>query len=271
MSIITTAPAEWEAQSSGNLRQASFLVKGKDGALADVSLVILDGSAGGPLDNVNRWLSQIGQSPISADQLTQKVQKLTSPALGEITVVDLEGLPAGADSAKDGRILAAIATNAGKTIFFKIRGNSALVGAQKDAFLRWVSSAHSPNDQTTTASNVTQTPTDKPTIHWELPDGWKTTPAASMRYASFTIAGQNGQTGDVSVVVFPGDGGSDLDNVNRWRGQLGLSPLTAEELKSTVNSLPIRNASLSTTDLAGANNAILVAWTRREGTSGFPN
>jgi len=263
--IITTAPADWEAKSAGDLRQASFLVKGKDGTLADVSLVTLDGSAGGLLDNVNRWLSQLGQSQISADQLTQKVQKLRSPALGEIAVVDLEGLPAGADSAKDGRILVAIATNASKTIFFKIRGNSALVSAQKDVFLSWVSSAHIANNQTSAASNVTQTPVDKPTIRWEIPDGWKTAPAASMRYASFTIAGKDGQTGDVSVVVFSGDGGSDLENVNRWRGQLGLPPLTAEGLKSAVSSLPLRNSSLSTADLAGASDAILVAWTRRDG------
>jgi hypothetical protein len=264
-SIETTAPADWESQSAGNLRLASFLVKGQDGALADVSLVILDGSAGGLLDNVNRWLSQLGQPPMSADQLSQKVQKLTSPALGEIAVVDLEGLPSGADSAKDGRILAAIATEEGKTIFFKIRGNSALVSAQKDAFLRWVSSARPGKDQTTTASTVTQTPGDKPAVHWQVPDGWKTAPAASMRYASFAIAEPNGQTGDVSVVVFPGDGGSDLDNINRWRGQLGLSPVGAEQLKSAVTSLPIRNASLSTVDLAGANNAVLAAWTRRDG------
>ena len=27
---------------------------------------------------------------------------------------------------------------------------------------------------------------------------------------------------DISVVTFPGDGGSDADNINRWRQQIGL-------------------------------------------------
>ena len=43
-----------------------------------------------------------------------------------------------------------------------------------------------------------------------------------MRYASFA-AEKNGEKADISVVTFPGDGGSDADNVNRWRQQFGLA------------------------------------------------
>jgi hypothetical protein len=37
------------------------------------------------------------------------------------------------------------------------------------------------------------------------------------------------------VTAFPGDVGGDLANVNRWRGQIGLSPLKAEELGTSVS------------------------------------
>ena len=67
------------------------------------------------------------------------IQKL-STARGEVDIVDLSGKPENGDASKDGRILAAIASDEGKTSFFKMRGNPALVGAEKGKFLKWVKS-----------------------------------------------------------------------------------------------------------------------------------
>jgi hypothetical protein len=136
--VTGNPPSNWEAQPLTSMRQASYLVKGSKGESADISLVALAGPAGGMLDNVNRWLSQLGQPAMTAEQLTQKAQKLKSP-LGEVTVVDLAGLPAGADPAKDGRIIAGIVTSGEKSWFFKLRGNAALAESQKDGFIQWIS------------------------------------------------------------------------------------------------------------------------------------
>lgn len=59
------APSQWEPQPLSQMRQASFLVKGDHGAVADISLVTLGVSAGDILENVNRWLSQLEQPPIN--------------------------------------------------------------------------------------------------------------------------------------------------------------------------------------------------------------
>ena len=59
-----------------------------------------------------------------------------------------------------------------------------------------------------------------------------------MRAASYTIPGPDGALADVSVVPLPGDSGSILDNVNRWRSQVQLAPLDSEtdpELGKTVS------------------------------------
>jgi len=134
-----TPPPHWEAQSLSAMRQASYLVKGDGGATADISLVALSGPAGGVLDNINRWLSQLGQPPITGEQLAQIARHVTSP-LGDVTVVDLEGLPQGGDAAKDGRIVAGIVSGDGGSFFFKMRGNAALAESQKEAFLEWIGS-----------------------------------------------------------------------------------------------------------------------------------
>src|SRR5881227_2990325 len=49
-----TTPPNWEAQPLSQMRQASLLVKGDNGAVADISFVSLGTAAGNVLDNVNR-------------------------------------------------------------------------------------------------------------------------------------------------------------------------------------------------------------------------
>src|SRR5678815_2770319 len=48
-----TTPPNWEPQPLSQMRQASFLVKGDNGAVADVSFVSLGSAAGNVLENVN--------------------------------------------------------------------------------------------------------------------------------------------------------------------------------------------------------------------------
>jgi hypothetical protein len=80
-------------------------------------------------------------------------------------------------------------------------------------------------------------PAEAPQMRFIAPAGWQTQPASGMREASFLIAGPGGSTADVSVVSFPGSGGDDLANINRWRGQLKLPPVAAAELPGQIKSL----------------------------------
>ncbi len=64
-SVAVNTPPGWETQPLSQMRRASFLVKGENGAVADISLVGLGPAAANVLDNVNRWLDQLGQPPIS--------------------------------------------------------------------------------------------------------------------------------------------------------------------------------------------------------------
>ncbi len=137
--ISDKPPTGWKAQPRTAMRQASFLVNGSGGGEADVSLIRLGGPAGGVLENVNRWLGQLGRAAISEDELT-RISEMRKVPLGEARIVDLEGLAEGADSQKDGRILAAMVPTSEGTYFFKMRGNADLVSAQKSDFLDWIGS-----------------------------------------------------------------------------------------------------------------------------------
>jgi hypothetical protein len=239
------------------MRQASFLVRGENGAIADISFVSLGAAAGNVLDNVNRWLGQLAQPPITADKLAGTLQKLhTSP--GDVDVVDLSGQPENGDASKDGRIIGAIASGEGKISFFKMRGNAQLVGAEKTNFLNWVSSMRSGGaDETAVAPS-----SDKPQINWKIPTGWSPTPPSAMRYASFVTSDKI----EISVVTFPGDGGSDADNVNRWRQQIGAAPT---EKSAQIVPLKSPDTNFSTVDLVGTQARTLAAWARHDGRTWF--
>lgn len=259
-------PPKWEPQPLSQMRQASFLVKGDNGAVADISFVSLGASAGSVLDNVNRWLSQIGQPPIDEQKLSQIAQRLTT-AIGEVTVVDLAGLPNGADPTKDGRIIAGMASNSGSTLFFKIRGNAALTESQKSDFLKWVAAVCDSQGGAKSAQAPNPMPpvnADNPQIKWQTPPGWSEVAPSAMRYASFS-AGADKDKIDVSIITFPGEGGSDADNVNRWRQQIGLPPMTQASIATQVAPLKTDAATFSSVDIAGANARTLAAWTRLNG------
>src|SRR6266481_1189296 len=261
-----TTPPKWEPQPLSQMRQASFLVKGDNGAVADISFVSLGSAAGNVIENVNRWLGQLGQPPITDQKLGEIAQRLHT-SLGDVAIVDLAGLPDNADPARDGRIIAAMVTTGNSTLFLKMRGNADLTEAQKGDFIRWVAAVCDAQTQAGSPQTATAPPNDSgaPRIQWKAPEGWTEVPPSSMRYASFTAPAEDGSKIDVSVVTFPGDGGSDADNINRWRGQIGLAPIDANTVTSEVAPLKTADTTFSTADIAGDKTRTIAAWTRRDG------
>jgi len=265
-SSTVNTPPNWEPQPLSQMRQASFLVKGDNGAVADISFVNLGSAAGNVLDNVNRWLEQLGQPPVTEQKLADIAQQLHT-SLGDVTIVDLAGLPKQADPARDGRIIAAMITTGDATLFFKMRGNAELAEAQKGDFIKWVAGVC--NSQTEAKSSqlaaMPQRDEAVPQIKWNTPEGWTEVPPSSMRYASFSTSDGNSGKVDISVVTFAGDGGSDADNVNRWRGQIGLTPVDESTVNSQIAPLKTADATFATTDIAGAKARTIAAWARRDG------
>jgi hypothetical protein len=261
-----STPPNWEPQPLSQMRQASFLVNGDNGAVADISFVSLGSAAGNVLENVNRWLGQLDQPPITEQKLGDIAQRLRT-SLGEVTIVDLAGLPDSADPARDGRIIAAMVTTTDSTLFFKMRGNADLTEVQKSEFIKWVAAVCNTRNQTGPPQMAAAPPRDSgaPQIHWKAPEGWTEVPPSSMRYASFSAPAEEGGKVDISIVTFPGDGGSDADNVNRWRGQIGLAPIEANAVTSQIAPLKTEDGAFSTTDIAGVKTRTIAAWTRRDG------
>lgn len=114
----------------------------------------------------------------------------------------------------------------------------------------------------------------RPRLSWQLPAGWEERPASAMRAGYFVIPGPDGQQAEMTIIPLAGTGGNDLDNVNRWRAQVGLKAVTAEDLPRLAQTVSIGGREGQLYDLVGdsyeANDQrTLAAILRREGTSWF--
>ena len=89
-----------------------------------------------------------------------------------------------------------------------------------------------------------------PKIKYTLPDGWKEKPLTQFRVASFEVS-ENGKTADVSVIPLGGTAGGDAANINRWRGQVGQSPVEETDLKKLATPVEVASQPADLYDLSG--------------------
>jgi len=88
-------------------------------------------------------------------------------------------------------------------------------------------------------------------LTWTAPANWRAKAASSMRKGSYDVGDAGGPVADFAITAFPGDVGGDLANVNRWRGQLGLPPVTAADLPGAVTLLEANGLKMLVVDIIG--------------------
>ena len=147
------------------------------------------------------------------DIRTYTIPKENKPVVGEA----LPPMMARQAAAAGSTIVVASIPRNGQTWFFKLKGAPQTVEAAKPAFQEFLKSVEFTDS------------TDAP-AKWTAPAGWQERPAANMVLGSFSVPGK----GDVSITSFPGDVGGELANVNRWRAQVGLAPVSEPPKAETV-------------------------------------
>ena len=115
------------------------------------------------------------------------------------------------------RMLAAMVDHADSSWFFKVMGDPDAVGALADDF-------------TSLVEQISFTD-DEPEL--KAPESWTRRNGSSMRFATFEITAKP-QDLELSVIRLPKQ--PQLANVNRWRGQVGLAPLSDLQDVSTVKT-----------------------------------
>lgn len=91
-------------------------------------------------------------------------------------------------------------------------------------------------------------------LQWKAPAHWQPKPTTSMRRGTYLIAGEGTATAELAITAFPGDVGGEVANVNRWRGQLALTEISAAAVTPTITRIEAHGLKIGVVDLTGTAN-----------------
>lgn len=250
-------PAGWQEVGHNDVSVATFAVK-TDAGEASVTITPLPDLKGREELVVNMYRQQAGLAPIAQGELGSVLQPV-EVAGGSGQLLELDGK----SGDKTVRILTAIEHRDGKSWFYRIAGDAALVAAQKPAFLDFLKSVRIEEGGAAPAAPAAASPavTDsaEPKFNWAVPPGWRPLAAGQMQVAKFAVPERAGAKAEVSVSIFPSDTGGTLANVNRWRKQLGLGDVDDAGLAPLVAPLDPNTPDAQLVTLTAEKQAMLGA------------
>ncbi|MGL4515026.1 MAG: hypothetical protein ACRCT8_18225 [Lacipirellulaceae bacterium] len=184
------------------------------------------------LDNANRWLGQLGREAMTAATLADKTTKLSAIEGG--VVLDADGWFSGGMAPG---------------------GGAALGGAP------FAAGGPRPGPATP-APPAGQGGAAEGPLEFDTPKGWTDKPGSAMRLASLATPGG----AEVTAFAFPATApamADPLENVNRWRGEVGLGPTTASALAAESEKIEISGRPADYVVLEGATETTLAAMSVR--------
>jgi hypothetical protein len=132
-------PANWKEKTPGPMLTAAYNVDG-DPAQAEVTISKLAGEGGGMVPNITRWRGQLGLPAVSEAEIQKAITFIEVDGQRSTYMVDLKGT--NTRTGKPARMLAAGVPRGSETWFYKLMGDDAVVEKEKDAFVKFITSAY---------------------------------------------------------------------------------------------------------------------------------
>ena len=258
--IRWTLPAGWTEKPLTQFRAASFAVQGPNGQVADVAVTPLP-ATGHEVELVNMWREQMQLPPIDGSNPDKGAESVTiGPETGKL--FDVASDKPVIDGTLRGRMLIAMLTRGGMSWYFKMTGEESFITSQKPVFLQFLKSVSfdaggamaaagsDPHAFMNAASPAPSSTADSEAAPatWIAPADWKSLPPTQFLVAKYVIGGGSAE---VNVSMLGREGGGVLMNVNRWRGQVGLSPLDDSNLSAQTTTLDTPSGKAVLVDMSG--------------------
>ncbi len=236
-------PQGWKASAGNQFSLAAFAVT--DGEREIKTTVSRAG--GDSLQNLNRWRGQVGLKEWSPEEMSKEAKKLTVDG-HEGTLVEFVGTDARTN--KPSCILGAIVPRDDEAWFFKLTGDVELAKREKENFEAFVQSVKF--DVVAPESPVRPAPgpmavAPKGLSQWKVPEGWQSAAGNQFSLAAFAVS----EGPSLIQTTVSRAGGDLLENLNRWRGQLGLAAWSPQEMKKTAKTLSINGHDGTLVDFVG--------------------
>lgn len=134
------------------------------------------------------------------------------------------------------QLIGAIIPHGEKTWYFKLTGPRAAVNLQRGPFVDFVKSLRF----------------SEKGPEWTLPEGWSQEPGSGMRFATLRISTTEKPL-ELTVIALGSSEGDEflLLNVNRWREQMTLAPISIKELPVKIIELELDDAKAKLVSFTG--------------------
>ena len=110
-----------------------------------------------------------------------------------------------------------------------------------------------------TMANTPVPTADGESLTWTAPAHWQAKPATAMRKGSYAVPTDGGPPADLSITAFPGDVGGEPANINRWRGQIQLSPASDADLATAITRFENSGLKFAVVDFENGQQRVLGA------------
>ncbi|MCX7872639.1 MAG: hypothetical protein N2487_05080 [Verrucomicrobiae bacterium] len=262
--VTGKTPSNWEPRPSSGMRVAQYLVKGKEGAQGEVVVMPMAGMKASRDEILAIWRQQFGPD---VKEKSEKVK--IGDDEGELYDFSTDQ-PQGNEIPQ--RILVAMLFKDNVNWFFRISGSKDLVGESRNDFIAYLNSVKfeqsNPGNSSESPTNPhqaqpsqvaphqpaqTQATTQMP-IELPVPDDWKQQPPAPMAPLRYEVS-SGSATAMITITRLDGDGGGLLANINRWRGQIKLPPVSPEDVDKQVSRVKTAVGEALVVDFFGTNTA----------------
>jgi hypothetical protein len=226
---VWKTPEGWQELGASGMRAATLKIP-TDNRPLEISVIASSGSL---IDNVNRWRGQLQLPPMDEAAL-QSTVKEAKAGDAKMWLVDLTGKAAPVGT---------MAPFAGG-------------GAQAPGNAPFAGGGATPGAVTEPGSPPPDLPPGHPPVAadggpvdspaaapfaFTAPDSWQPQPASGMRKAAFLVK-EGDKQALITVIDLPASApsvASPLENVNRWRKEIGLAPITEGELTGLVQEMQV--------------------------------
>lgn len=215
-----TLPDGWQEAGASKMRYMTIKLKagGEDCELSVSRLPMRGNSTSYVLDNLNRWRGQIQSYPLISSELPTATTAV--PLAGDLqaTLMDVVGtLEPKSPQSKGGMEMGDM--------------DSMMAGPPPSA------------------------PRSPPAnLKFKLPEGWKEGEGSAFSKLAFEVRSE-GQQVKITVTDLPAAANPLLDNINRWRGQMRLPPVTEADLPNHLRAIPVDGGSGQYVQIEGAKDA----------------
>lgn len=220
-------PDGWSQAPSTEFRQINITFSTEPKAACYLTVLPLKG--GDLLQNLNRWRGQfeLPSLPTLPDNETEQIVFLGATSTlyslaGNFTELGYAG--------KDFAAICMLQSDQEKAYSIKFTGPSDFIKKEKDHFISWVQSIKKITKEDSPAKIYNE---NASSIKWETPQDWSIAPEKPMRLVTFQT--KNNLECSISFA-----GGTAIQNINRWRTQMGLPTAeTLDQQEKEMRTAPI--------------------------------